>query len=188
MRHLIGLVAVCLLLAGACGGTATAPSPAPGQGPPGVPAAPPVTPGTYVVSLLAAEAPGDVLRPDCTPYELQFPGISVPIPVARVVGVVSDEGNGRILLRPDPEFDQGFELRLQRSGETLAGTMKGSFRDYVVRPVVATVDGGEPGTAAPLAVTGSASGRVIGTATGRMLFPASAAASCRLGRWMLEPR
>lgn len=185
MARILCLFALAFLSACSNGGPVT--TPAPVARPPARPGI--VAPGRYLVTLLAAAAPTNTLQPDCTPIQFTPFGY-VPMPVVRFRGTAVDDEQGGLVLTPDAEFDRGLELRLRPAGSpAVSGTLAGSALDLILSQVV-LIDGGEAGIPAPLTgVAGVVSGVTmvaVGDASGRMVFPSTTDASCRLGRWTLQ--
>jgi hypothetical protein len=126
-------------------------------------------PGRYALALVISSNGMEGLQPPCTISGQGDPNGTIPMPItAFIVTAVSDQAGG-LIIRPEPEFDMGLEVRLRGSSGSLSGTAHGVARDFSF-PQTVSIDGGAAGSVAVLTgrfgfnyndVGGSVSGRVV---------------------------
>jgi hypothetical protein len=111
------------------------------------------------------------------------------MPVTSFFVTAVDDRAGGLVVRPDPAFDLGLEVRLRASASGVSGMARGVARDMAV-PQSVSILGGEPGTDATLMGTfGFNLNDVGGPVSGRVVFDRGGVTySCPFNNWVMNRR
>jgi hypothetical protein len=144
-------------------------------------------PGRYSLAFVIATNGMQGLQPSCTISGEGDPNGTIPMPLTGfTVTAVSDRA-GELIIRPDPQFDMGLEVRLRAAAGGVSGTALGVARDYSF-PQTVSVDGGGAGSAAVLTGTfGFSHNDVGGSVSGRVVFDRGGwLYSCPFNDWIMN--